>query len=90
MKSRFDVYKSSRWGSGGNPMKIDLNRKKSGKKPAKVGQVSEETKKSEAGKAGGKKLDKNKPVAKKPVVKKPVVKKPVVKKPAAKKGKSNE
>lgn len=33
MKSRFDVYKSSRWGSGGNPMKTDLNRKKAGKKP---------------------------------------------------------
>ena len=95
MKSRFDVYKSSRWGSGGNPMKTDLNRKKSGKKPAKVGQVSEEAKKSAAGTGGGKKSDEKKPVVKKPATKKPAAKKPADKKPAdkkpvAKKGKSNE
>ena len=85
MKSRFDVYKSSRWGSGGNPMKTDLNRKKASKKPVKSGQVSEETKKPEAGKSGGKKSGEKKPAAKKPAAKKPAAKKP-----AAKKGKGNE
>jgi hypothetical protein len=65
MKSRFDVYKSSRWGSGGNPMKIELNRKNAKKKPVKVGQVSEKTKKSEAKKSEAKKSDSKKSAPKK-------------------------